>query len=143
MAVKGSPGKASLESTDAGQADSANRIRLDKWLWQARFLKTRSLAAKFISGGAVRLNGVSVAKPAVQIGPGDVLTFALGDRVRVARIVAPGVRRGPAPEAQTLYEDLSPPPPPKDLSRPEPVPGGRPDKHARRRFAAPRPDALD
>lgn len=126
-----------------GASLPVDRIRLDKWLWHARFLKTRTLAAKFISGGAVRLNGVPVAKPAVQISPGDVLTFAFGERVRVARVVAPGVRRGPAPEAQTLYEDLSPPPPSKDLSRPEPVPGGRPDKHARRRFAAPDPDALD
>lgn len=124
-------------------AQDAGKIRLDKWLWHARFLKTRSLAAKFIGGGAVRLNGVPVAKPAVLVGPGDVLTFGLGERVRVVRILAPGVRRGPAPEAQALYDDLSPPPPPKDLSRPEPVPGGRPDKHARRRFAAPAPDALD
>lgn len=118
-------------------------IRLDKWLWHARFAKTRSLAARLVKGPGMRVNAAPVSKPAFSVGPDDVLTFALGRRVVVVRIRDIGTRRGPAPEAQGLYEDLSPPPPPADLSRPKPVPGGRPDKHDRRRFAAPSPDALD
>jgi ribosome-associated heat shock protein Hsp15 len=120
-------------------ASAANSltIRLDKWLFHARFAKSRSIACALIEGAGVRVNGQRIAKPAFAVGPGDVLTFALGARVVVVRIVDIGTRRGPAPEAQALYDDLSPPPPPPDLSRPVPVPGGRPDKSARRRFAAP------
>jgi ribosome-associated heat shock protein Hsp15 len=118
-------------------------IRLDKWLFHARFAKSRTLAAGLITGQGVRVNGLRVAKPAHLVGPGDVLTFALGARVQVVRVLAPGTRRGPAPEAQALYDDLSPPPPPPDLSRPDPVPGGRPSARDRRRFAAPPPDALE
>ena len=115
-------------------------IRLDKWLFYARFVKSRSLAADFIATVGIRINGTRVAKPAYAIGSGDVLTFAIGARVRVVRVLDIGERRGPAVEAQTLYDDLSPPPPPPDLSRPIAVAGGRPDKAARRRFAAPRQD---
>lgn len=96
----------------AGQPDRAARptIRLDKWLWHARFYKTRGLATKAVQGGGIRLNSVHVTKPAQNVGPGDTLTFALAGQVRVVRLLAVGVRRGPAPEAQALYEDLSPPP---------------------------------
>lgn len=118
-------------------------LRLDKWLWQARFVKSRALAVKLIEGPGVRVNAQRIAKPAHAVGADDVLTFALGPRVMVVRIVALGTRRGPAPEAQALYEDLSPPAPPPDLSRPQPVSGGRPDKQARRRFAAMQLRALD
>lgn len=82
-----------------------DRIRLDKWLWQARFFKSRSLSAAFVSGGHVRLNGTHVAKPAQPVGPGDVLTFALQHQVRVLHILACGTRRGPATEAQGLYRE--------------------------------------
>lgn len=123
-------------------SDARPTLRLDKWLWQARFVKSRSLAAKLIEGG-MRVNSLRIAKPSYAVGAGDVLTFALGARVRVVRIVDLGTRRGPAPEAQALYEDLSPPPPEPDLSRPVPVPGGRPDKAARRRFPAATPPALE
>jgi ribosome-associated heat shock protein Hsp15 len=82
-------------------------IRLDKWLWHARFFKSRSLAAAACTG-PMRLNGQRVAKPAQTVRPGDVLTFAQGSAVRVVRVLAPGTRRGPATEAQTLYEDLAP-----------------------------------
>ncbi len=120
------------------------RLRLDKWLWQARFVKTRSLAAKLVSGAGVRVNGARVSKPASHVGPGDVLTFALGAQVRVIRILDLGTRRGPAAEARALYEDLAPPPDPSAAPEPgAPRPIGRPDKYARRRFAAPRPDPLD
>lgn len=85
------------------------KIRLDKWLWQARFFKTRSLAAKQVSEGRVRVNGAHVKKPAHSVGPDDVLTFSQARRVRMVRITETGTRRGPASEAQTLFDDLSPP----------------------------------
>ena len=86
----------------------AERIRIDKWLWQARFCKTRSLAAATVTAGNLRLNGVKVAKPGHAVGPGDVLTFPQGGRIHVVRILACGTRRGPAAEARALYDDLAP-----------------------------------
>jgi len=83
-------------------------IRLDKWLWQARFFKSRSLAAGVVSAGKVRVDSQPVSKPARAVGPGDVLTFIQAQETKVVRILACGERRGPAPEAQALYEDLSP-----------------------------------
>lgn len=83
--------------------------RLDRWLWFARFLKSRTLAASLVESGRIRLNGERVSKAARSVKPGDVLTFPLGDHVRVIRILAPGARRGPASEARLLYEDLAPP----------------------------------
>lgn len=85
-------------------------IRLDKWLWQARFCKSRSIAAALVTEGRVRVNSERATKPARGIAPGDVLTFPQGGRIRVVRVLATGERRGPATEAQTLYEDLDPPP---------------------------------
>ncbi|PJE31120.1 RNA-binding S4 domain-containing protein [Pseudooceanicola antarcticus] len=84
-------------------------MRVDKWLWQARFFKSRSLAAACVTGGHLRVNGNRAAKASYSVGPGDVLTFPQGRLVRVVKIVAIGTRRGPAPEAQGLYDDLSPP----------------------------------
>nr|WP_238365520.1 RNA-binding S4 domain-containing protein [Mesobacterium pallidum] len=103
------------------------RQRVDKWLWQARFFKTRSLSAKVVSGGHCRVNAEKVLKPAAPVGPGDVLTFTQGNRVRVVRIEGIGTRRGPAVEAQALYTDLTPP----DEPRPVRV-GPRPTKKDRR-----------
>jgi ribosome-associated heat shock protein Hsp15 len=95
-----------------------DKIRLDKWLWHARFVKTRALAAKLCAEG-IRIDGVRVEKPGIGIKPGQVLTFTLGRHVRVIELVAVGIRRGPAEEARTLYRDLSPPAPetaiPSDL----------------------------
>lgn len=90
-------------------SEARQTIRLDKWLWQARFFKSRSLAAEIVSSGKVRVDGVPVSKPARAVGAGNVLTFAQDRRVRVVRILDCGSRRGPATEAQGLYEDLSPP----------------------------------
>ena len=87
----------------------AEKLRLDKWLWYARFFKTRSLAASIVAGGHVRINGTPTSKRSVTITAGDVLTFAKEDHIRVIQIDACGTRRGPAPEAQALYTDLSPP----------------------------------
>ncbi len=85
-----------------------DRIRIDKWLWQARFFKTRSLAAEVVTKGHLRLNGTKMAKPGRAVGQGDVLTFSQARAVRVVRIVACGTRRGPAEEARGLYDDLAP-----------------------------------
>lgn len=82
------------------------RIRLDKWLWHARFFKSRSLAQTVLAGGRVRINGQPVAKAAISVGPGDVVTFSQEGEIRVVRVLACGTRRGPAPEAQGLYENI-------------------------------------
>jgi ribosome-associated heat shock protein Hsp15 len=99
-----------VRATPGGAPEGARAtIRLDKWLWQARFLKSRTLAAEFVQEGRMRVNGQPVDKPARAVAAGDVLTFALRGQVRVVRILDLGERRGPAPEAQGLYEDLAPP----------------------------------
>ena len=85
--------------------------RIDKWLWFARFLKSRSLATTLAARGRIRINGTVTAKAHQPVKAGDVLTFPLGHHIRVIKVLDPGTRRGPAPEAQALYEDLSPPPP--------------------------------
>ncbi|MEM0978119.1 MAG: RNA-binding S4 domain-containing protein [Pseudomonadota bacterium] len=87
----------------------SDKLRLDKWLWHARFFKSRSLAAGQIKRDRFRVNGQVVAKASALIKSGDVLTFALNSDVRVIEIVALGTRRGPAIEAKTLYVDLNPP----------------------------------
>jgi ribosome-associated heat shock protein Hsp15 len=87
---------------------AAQKLRLDKWLWQARFFKSRTLAAEVIAEGHVRVNGTRVSRPGRDIVEGDTLTFPQGARIRVIRITALGQRRGPATEAQTLYLDLDP-----------------------------------
>ena len=115
-------------------------LRADKWLWYARFFKTRSLATKACNAGKLRASGELVSKAHHKVIPGDVLTFAQGRHVRVIKVVALATRRGPAPEAQTLYEDLKPPSPearlPKTASARTPAaraPGtGRPTKQDRR-----------
>jgi ribosome-associated heat shock protein Hsp15 len=81
-------------------------LRLDKWLWQARFCKSRSLAADLIEAGSVRVNATRVSRPGRDISVGDVLTFPQGARIRVIRVLALGLRRGPATEAHALYADL-------------------------------------
>jgi len=93
--------------SEQDQAD--DKIRLDKWLWHARFFKTRSLAGKICKGGKVRINGAHAVKASSMVKPGDVLTFQQANDIKVIKVLAPGERRGPAPEAQSLYEDLTPP----------------------------------
>ena len=88
-------------------SEPAPKTRLDKWLYHARFFKTRTLAAKQVTGGHVRVNSSKVTKASHGVTVGDVLTFPQGKAIRVVRIEAFGTRRGPAPEAQTLYSDLS------------------------------------
>ncbi|SCA57099.1 putative Heat shock protein [Candidatus Terasakiella magnetica] len=112
-------------------------LRVDKWLWHTRFFKSRTLAGKFVSSGKLRLNGNLISKAHVMLKPEDVLTFPLGPNIRLIRVIAMGTRRGPAPEARTLYEDLDPPQPkpkkPKEAKVAEREPGtGRPTKRERR-----------
>ena len=114
-----------------------DRQRIDKWLFFARVVKSRSLAAKLVQAGRVRVNRDKVEQAAHTIRPGDVLTITLDRRVLVHRVVAPGVRRGPAEEARMLYEDLPPPaaarPAPPDAIVPLREKGsGRPTKKERR-----------
>ena len=115
--------------------EKSDKFRLDKWLWQARFVKSRSLAAGLVTGGHVRVNGQRAAKPAHGVQPGDVLTFPQGDRIRVVRILAPATRRGPATEAQTLYDDMSPPSEKKEIPQAARFEGNsRPTKRDRRKL---------
>jgi ribosome-associated heat shock protein Hsp15 len=83
-------------------------IRIDKWLWQARFFKTRGTASRLCAGGRVRVAGQITRKAHYPVRVGDVLTFPQARRIRVVRVVALGTRRGPAPEAALLYDDMSP-----------------------------------
>ena len=87
---------------------NADTVRLDKWIWYARFIKSRTLATKLCNSGKVRVNGMLVKKAHQVIRSGDVLTFPLGPDIRVIKILHLGARRGPAKEAQALYEDLQP-----------------------------------
>lgn len=82
--------------------------RLDKWLWCARFCKTRAVAAKLIEGGKLRVNGERVTKAHYAARPGLVLTFPQGNRIRVVRVRGTAERRVSAPEAAALFEDLAP-----------------------------------
>jgi ribosome-associated heat shock protein Hsp15 len=92
----------------SGQTPSdAGRQRLDKWLWFARVMKSRTGAAKLVEDGHVRVNAVRADNPAKGVRPGDVLTVALDRQVRVLKVLAPGVRRGPYEEARLLYEDMN------------------------------------
>lgn len=115
--------------------------RVDKWLWYVRLFKSRSLAAKFVETGKLRLSRGPrkdrLSKPSQTVEVGDILTFTLHQRVRVLEVLSTGLRRGPASEAETLYKDLSPPPPPKeDPAAPSapsrPAGEGRPTKKDRR-----------
>ena len=83
-----------------------DRQRLDKWLWFARFAKTRTLAAKLVASGFVRVNGQRTDNAAKALAVGDVVTVALSRATMVVRVEALGERRGPAPEARQLYADL-------------------------------------
>jgi ribosome-associated heat shock protein Hsp15 len=87
------------------------RIRIDKWLWHARITKTRSLAARLVETGKVRVNHRKLVKPAQEVGAGDVVTVAVHDAIRVLKVTAPGTRRGPAPEARRLFEEIEAPQP--------------------------------
>lgn len=112
-------------------------LRADKWLWYARFFKTRTLASRVCASGQLRVAGSTVAKAHQKIKVGDVLTFPQGRHIRVIKVLALGQRRGPASEAQGLYEDLKPPTsegrlPPRPGTATRPPGSGRPTKKERR-----------
>ncbi|MBZ9711231.1 RNA-binding S4 domain-containing protein [Mesorhizobium sp. ESP7-2] len=114
------------------------RQRIDKWLFFTRAVKSRSLAAKLVVAGRVRINRDKAAQASDLVRPGDVLTITLDRRIFVWKVLGAGVRRGPAEEARTLYEDMSPPPAAKADALPDAIPAlreagsGRPTKKERR-----------
>lgn len=116
----------------------AARQRIDKWLFFARVMKSRSLAAKLAVAGRVRINRDKASQASDLVKPGDVLTITLDRRILVYKVVDAGKRRGPADEARTLYEDMSPPPAPKGEAPANAMPplrdagSGRPTKRERR-----------
>jgi ribosome-associated heat shock protein Hsp15 len=136
---------AAAVNPDDDEAPEQDWQRLDRWLWFARSAKTRSIAAATIESGKIRVNRVKVDKPAHRLRVGDVVTSSAREQVAIWKVVGFGKRRGPAVEARLLYEDISPPPPPKsdlpaalqvnDLASGLRDPGtGRPTKRERRQI---------
>lgn len=101
------PGPGRLAGDRAAPPEGAGSLRLDRWLHHARLFRTRTLAAAAIERGGIRLNGTPCHKPAQAVRPGDMVTLAAHGGVRVLRIRLLGVRRGPAPEAATLYDEIA------------------------------------
>ena len=124
-----------------GETAKSTRVRLDKWLWAARFYKTRSLAKAAIDGGKVHLNDARV-KTAKEVAPGDTLTITRGDSTQTVVVTALGERRGSATIAATLYTETSESIDTREAIRAQrrmeraglTVPKGRPSKHDRRRL---------
>ncbi|MDO5646402.1 RNA-binding S4 domain-containing protein [Paracoccus sp. (in: a-proteobacteria)] len=87
--------------------DAPDALRLDKWLVFARVFKTRALAMARIEGGGVRVNGQPCRKPGKSLRIGDEITVSAHGNVRALRVLGLGARRGPASEAQQLYQDLT------------------------------------
>ncbi|RWN55802.1 RNA-binding S4 domain-containing protein [Mesorhizobium sp.] len=114
------------------------RQRIDKWLFFSRAVKSRSLAAKLVVAGRVRINRDKAAQASDLVRAGDVLTITLERRIFVWKVLGTGSRRGPAEEARLLYEDISPPPTPKGEAVADAIPAlrdagsGRPTKKERR-----------
>ncbi len=123
----------------SNDGDPTESARIDRWLWAARAFKSRSIASQACTGGKVSLNDNN-AKPHKPIRIGDVVSFRAGYAEKQWKVVAISEKRGPASVAQTLYEDLSPPPPPRPKSvAPEgeiaPLqPSRRPNKRERRQI---------
>ena len=85
---------------------SNETIRIDKWLWFARFFKNRTVSARIISQGKVRLNGKRISKPSTNLKKGDALTFSQGSVLRLVKVLELGKRRGPFREAVSLYDEI-------------------------------------
>jgi len=86
--------------------DSTQRI--DKWLWYSRQFKTRTLAAKSVTSGRIRINNKRITRTSHMIQVEDIITYVSNQKVRVLMVTGIGTRRGPAVEAVTLYKDLTP-----------------------------------
>lgn len=93
--------------TAVDAAPERAKARLDQWLWFARFVKSRSLAARLCASGALAINGGTVRKPNQAVRVGDIVILPQGGWQRTVRVVALGVRRGPAAEAHSLYEEAA------------------------------------
>jgi len=107
------------EPDEAGDDPSDQaRLRIDRWLWFARFFKSRSAASQVCNARRIRIAGKIIAKASHTVKVGDVLTFPQARTIRTIKIVALGTRRGPAPEAQMLYEDMDPATPGQTTSEP-------------------------
>lgn len=123
---------------DAAEAPGGSAQRIDKWLFFARVVKSRSLAKKLVTAGHVRINRDKTDSPSKTVRPGDVLTITLDRRVLVLKVLDGGTRRGPYEEARLLYEDLTPPEVPSEASSALALSGvreagaGRPTKRERR-----------
>lgn len=122
---------------------SAERQRIDRWLFFTRVVKSRSLAAKLARSGRVRVNRIKIAEASHMVKVGDVLTITLERKVRVLEVLDGGTRRGPYAEAQGLYRDLTPAPAtqtanvPAETGPPRREAGtGRPTKRDRRQMDA-------
>jgi ribosome-associated heat shock protein Hsp15 len=112
-----------------------DRQRIDKWLWHARVVRTRSAAAALAASGHVRVNGQRIDAPSRAVRPGDVVTVALDRTVRIMKVVGFADRRGDADAARVLYEDLAPAVPPPERAAAPPARdrgSGRPTKRERR-----------
>jgi ribosome-associated heat shock protein Hsp15 len=113
-----------------------DRQRIDKWLWHARVVRTRSAAAALVASGLVRLNGARSTAPSQPVRRDDVITIALDRAVRILKVAGFAERRGDAEAARGLYADLTPPPAPSAAQAPGVAvrePGsGRPTKRDRR-----------
>ncbi|HXV31026.1 MAG TPA: RNA-binding S4 domain-containing protein [Sinorhizobium sp.] len=125
----------------------AARQRLDKWLFFARLIKSRSLAQKAIESGHVAVNGLRATQSSAQVKAGDMLDLSLERRDLVVRVLLPGTRRGPYEEARLLYEDLTPPASSERLTPFEQATrergAGRPTKRERRETDRLKPDFDD
>ena len=116
--------------------------RIDKWLFFARVVKSRSLAAKLADSGKVTINDMKCGSASHAVKPGDRLVIDLDRVERMLIVRAIGERRGPAPEAALLYEDITPPPAPKDTGLVR-AHGGRPEKAERRAYERLRAQIFD
>ena len=122
------------DASNSPPVTPAAGVRVDKWLWAARMFKTRSLATKACDAGHVKLGGENT-KPAKLVRIGDTLEIVTPGGLKILEVKGLSDERGPAPAARSLYEDHSPPPPPREFVAPfarRERGAGRPTKRDRR-----------
>ena len=105
-----------MKPKDGAEKQESTSQRLDKWLWFARVIKTRTQAAALVTDGKVRINRQRIDKPSLCLKPGDVVTVNARGHIRVLKVLAAGERRGPPTEARKLFEELTEPPAPRPTS---------------------------